>query len=111
MQSAPPSSWQTDRLTSQRSLLRAYDHRSRGGRGPASACGRPRPEMETDMAQFLKASRFLILLPILGLGLAAAIFFVFGGFGLLLLLVEVVLDPFHLSHVAKIAKNQFIFEV
>src|SRR4051812_36464184 len=67
--------------------------------------------METSMARFLKASRFLILLPIFGLALAAAIFFVFGGFGLLWLLVEVVLDPFHVSHVAKIAKNQFIFEV
>ena len=63
------------------------------------------------MARFLKASRYLILLPILGLGLAAAVFFLFGGFGLLLLLGEAVLDPLHLSHVAKVSKNAFIFEV
>jgi uncharacterized membrane protein YqhA len=67
--------------------------------------------MEMEMARFLKASRFLILVPILGLALAAAFFFVFGGIGLLWLLVEIVLDPFHLSHIAKISKNQFIFEV
>jgi uncharacterized membrane protein YqhA len=64
--------------------------------------------METNMARFLLASRYLILLPILGR--AATVFFVFGGFGLLWLLIEVVLDPFHRSHVAKIAKDQFIFE-
>ncbi len=63
------------------------------------------------MARFLKASRFLILLPILGLGLAAAIFFVFGGIGLLWLLIEIALNPLHVSHVEHVTKNQFIFEV
>src|SRR5215831_5919063 len=87
----------------------SHDHRSH--RGPALSRGYPRPEKEDSMARFLKSSRYLILLPILGLGLAAAIFFVFGGFGLLLLLGEAVLQPFHLSHVAKVSKNAFIFEV
>ncbi|CUS04804.2 conserved membrane protein of unknown function [Candidatus Promineifilum breve] len=41
------------------------------------------------MARFLSGTRFLILIPIVGLALAAAFFFVFGGLGLLVALYEV----------------------
>ncbi len=40
------------------------------------------------MPRFFNATRYLIIVPILGLGLAAAAFFVFGGFNLIKLLVE-----------------------
>ena len=40
------------------------------------------------MAKLLLKSRYLILVPILGLALAAAGFFVFGGIGLIKLLYE-----------------------
>ena len=43
------------------------------------------------MAKLLLKSRYLILVPILGLALAAAIFFVLGGIGLIKLLYESVL--------------------
>ncbi len=44
------------------------------------------------MNRFFVATRYLIIIPIIGLGLAAAVFFVFGGFGLIRLLVEGVLE-------------------
>jgi uncharacterized membrane protein YqhA len=65
------------------------------------------PATEENMARFLKASRYLILLPILGLGIAAAFFFVFGGIGIIVLLVEALI---HLSSGGK-SKNELIFEV
>jgi uncharacterized membrane protein YqhA len=40
------------------------------------------------MSRFFVATRYLIIIPIIGLGLAAAAFFVFGGFGPIQLLVE-----------------------
>ena len=43
------------------------------------------------MARLLTWTRYLILLPVLGLALAAAAFFILGGFGLLRLLAQVVL--------------------
>lgn len=42
------------------------------------------------MARFLTITRYLIIIPIIGLGLAAAAFFVLGGFNLIQLLVEIV---------------------
>ncbi|MDX1416318.1 MAG: YqhA family protein [Candidatus Promineifilaceae bacterium] len=42
------------------------------------------------MTNFLLKTRYLILIPILGLALAAAFFFIFGGVGLIRLLVELV---------------------
>jgi uncharacterized membrane protein YqhA len=42
------------------------------------------------MTRFLSGTRYLILVPIVGLALAASFFFVFGGLGLLAALVEVV---------------------
>ena len=43
------------------------------------------------MARLLTWTRYLVLLPVLGLALAAAAFFILGGFGLLRLLAQVVL--------------------
>jgi uncharacterized membrane protein YqhA len=40
------------------------------------------------MSSFFAATRYLIIVPIIGLGLASAVFFVFGGIGLIRLLVE-----------------------
>ncbi len=56
------------------------------------------------MTRFLLGTRYLILIPILGLAVAAAFFFVFGGLGLITLLAEyarTILEPAseaHLSH-------------
>ena len=49
------------------------------------------------MANLLLKSRYLILLPILGLALAAAVFFVLGGIGLIRLLYESVLTVLNVS--------------
>jgi uncharacterized membrane protein YqhA len=51
------------------------------------------------MSRFFIATRYLIILPIIGLGLAAAAFFVFGGIGLIRLLVEVIGEALGLVHV------------
>ena len=40
------------------------------------------------MSRFFAATRYLIIIPIIGLGLAAAVFFVVGGLGLIRLIVE-----------------------
>jgi uncharacterized membrane protein YqhA len=40
------------------------------------------------MSRFFAATRYLIIIPIIGLGLAAAAFFIFGGINLIILLVE-----------------------
>jgi uncharacterized membrane protein YqhA len=42
------------------------------------------------MSRFFSATRYLILIPIIGLGLAAAAFFLFGGINLIILLFETV---------------------
>lgn len=41
------------------------------------------------MHRFLSNTRYLVVLPVLGLAIAAAVFFIFGGFGLISLLVNV----------------------
>jgi uncharacterized membrane protein YqhA len=40
------------------------------------------------MQRFLGGTRYLVVLPILGLGIAASFFFIFGGIGLIRLLIE-----------------------
>ena len=40
------------------------------------------------MSRFFAFTRYLIIIPIIGLGLAAAVFFVFGGIGLIELMIE-----------------------
>ena len=42
------------------------------------------------MSRFFAATRYLIIIPIIGLGLAAAVMFVFGGIGLIRFLVETI---------------------
>ena len=50
------------------------------------------------MSRFFAATRYLIIIPIIGLGLAAAAFFLFGGYGLIKLLAESVLDSLGIIH-------------
>ena len=64
------------------------------------------------MSRLLLNTRYLILLPILGLAIAAAFFFVFGGIGLLRLLVEVASHALGLAHGGGDVDNgTLIFEV
>jgi uncharacterized membrane protein YqhA len=64
------------------------------------------------MARLLLKSRYLILVPILGLALAAASFFVFGGIGLIKLLYESLLAVLNVAHGAdKMDQGKFIYEV
>jgi len=50
------------------------------------------------MSRFFVYTRYLIIIPIIGLGLAAAAFFVFGGFGLIRLIVEAIGELLGLIH-------------
>lgn len=64
------------------------------------------------MTRFLLNTRYLILIPILGLAVAAAFFFIFGGIGLIRLLLELLLQAFGLSHEAvETEQGLIIFEV
>ena len=64
------------------------------------------------MSRFFVATRYLIILPIIGLGLASAIFFVFGGFGLLRLLFESLMEYFGLMHFEHAGEElPFVIEV
>lgn len=64
------------------------------------------------MSHFLLRTRYLILLPILGLATAAAFFFVFGGIGLIHLLYELALGALGLAHAAdETSQGILIFEV
>jgi uncharacterized membrane protein YqhA len=65
------------------------------------------------MSRLLSGTRYLIVAPIIGLAVAASVFFIFGGFGLLRLLVEVILTVFGVTseHVAEMDQGLFIFEV
>jgi uncharacterized membrane protein YqhA len=47
-------------------------------------------EEKVAMSKFFVVTRYLIIIPIIGLGLAAAAFFVFGGIGLLRLIFEAI---------------------
>jgi uncharacterized membrane protein YqhA len=64
------------------------------------------------MARFLTITRYLIIIPIVGLGLAAAAFFVLGGINLIQLLVEIVGVSLGLAEQAHFEEpGQVIFEV
>ena len=64
------------------------------------------------MSQFLLKTRYLILIPILGLAMAAAFFFVFGGIGLIGLLLGLLLSALGLAHeAAEPEQRVIIFEV
>jgi uncharacterized membrane protein YqhA len=51
------------------------------------------------MNRFFVATRYLIIIPIIGLGLASAAFFVFGGIGLIRVLIEAMGENLGLIHV------------
>jgi uncharacterized membrane protein YqhA len=62
------------------------------------------------MSRLLLGTRYLVLIPILGLGIAAAFFFVFGGISLIQLLFELAISGF--AHEgAKVSQGVIIFEV
>ena len=65
------------------------------------------------MSRLLTGTRYLIVFPILGLAVAASVFFIFGGYGLLQLLVEVVLSILGVTseRIAELDRGLFIFEV
>ena len=64
------------------------------------------------MSRFLLSTRYLILIPILGLGIAAAFFFVFGGISLIKLLFELGSAALGFGHeAAEVSQGMIIFEV
>lgn len=64
------------------------------------------------MTRFLAGTRYLILIPILGLAIAAATFFILGGIGLIRLLIEVIVDSLTNQQAATIHEaGVVIFEI
>jgi len=65
------------------------------------------------MSRVLSGTRFLIVVPIIGLAVAASVFFIFGGYGLIKLLIEVILTILGVTstHVADIEQGLIIYEV
>ena len=64
------------------------------------------------MSRFLIGTRYLILIPILGLAIAAASFFVFGGIGLVQLIYELIFHSTENTHLAaEGGQGLIIFEV
>lgn len=65
------------------------------------------------MSRILSATRYLIIIPIIGLAIAASFFFIFGGIGLVRLLVELLLHSLNLGghQAAQMDNNLIIFEV
>ena len=64
------------------------------------------------MTKFLIGTRYLILLPILGLAIAAASFFIFGGIGLIRLLLELIFNAGGSAHqTLEASQGVIIFEV
>ena len=62
------------------------------------------------MSRFFAVTRYLIIIPIIGLGIAAAVMFVFGGIGLIRFLVETIRAIFGLVEAHGDA-NTFVVEV
>src|SRR5438045_3458618 len=50
------------------------------------------------MVRIVSGTRYLVIVPVLGLALAAAFFFVLGGIGLIRMLIELLLSILGLSH-------------
>jgi len=64
------------------------------------------------MKTLLLRSRYLIIIPILGLALAAVLFFIFGGIGLIRLLIEYIAGVFgFIEPTLELGRNVIIFEV
>lgn len=64
------------------------------------------------MTRLLTSTRYLILIPIIGLALAAATFFIFGGLGLVRLLYELIIGASGEAHGSEqLTQGMIIFEV
>ena len=64
------------------------------------------------MSRFLTGTRYLVVLPIIGLAVAAACFFVFDGIGLIRLLIEILLTALGVAHhPIAMDRAEIIFEV
>ena len=64
------------------------------------------------MSRFLIGTRYLILIPILGLALTAAAFFIFGGIGLIRLLFKLIINGYGPAHQSvEGGQGVIIFEV
>jgi len=64
------------------------------------------------MSRVLSGTRYLVIIPVLGLAIAASLFFVLGGIGLITLLVELLLSTLGFTHDAvEKDKGLIIFEV
>lgn len=65
------------------------------------------------MSRILSGTRYLVVIPVIGLAIAASVFFVFGGIGLIKLLIEIVIAL--LTKAEQVAvdneQSQVIFEV
>ena len=68
--------------------------------------------LESTMSRFFVGTRYLIIIPIIGLGLAAALLFVIGGVGLLRPMFERLMEFFGLMHFENHGEElPFIIEV
>lgn len=47
------------------------------------------------MSRILSGTRYLVVIPVIGLAIAASVFFIFGGIGLIRLLIELVISLFN----------------
>jgi uncharacterized membrane protein YqhA len=63
------------------------------------------------MNRFFVGTRYLIIIPIIGLGLAAAAFFLFGGIGLIRFLIESIAAYFGLIELHHEEEIPFVIEV
>ena len=65
------------------------------------------------MGKFLTGTRYLVVLPVVGLAVAAAFFFVFGGYGLLRLLFELLLGAFGVDvpGVVEMTRSEVVVEI
>ena len=65
------------------------------------------------MSRILSGTRYLVVIPVIGLAIAAAVFFVFGGIGLIKLLIEIVIALITKAEQVAVdnEQSQVIFEV
>lgn len=65
------------------------------------------------MSRILSGTRYLVVIPVIGLAIAASVFFVFGGIGLIRLLIEIVIALLTNTEHAAVENEQskVIFEV
>lgn len=65
------------------------------------------------MERFLNSTRYLIVIPVLGLAIAAAFFFIFGGIGLLRLLFHLLLETMEVlsGHQAEMDRTLVVIDV